>query len=39
MTPWEEAGQAVVDDWISEQEDNGRPGPAIYDRLQEILGN
>lgn len=39
MAPWEEAGQVVVDDWISDQEDEGRPGQAIYDRLQEILGN
>lgn len=39
LTPWHEAGQAVVDDWISTQEGNGLPGQAIYDRLQEILGN
>lgn len=39
MTPWEEAGQVVVDDWIDTQEANGLPGQAIYDRLQEILGN
>ena len=38
LTPWQEAGQAVVDGWISDQESNGLPGQAIYDRLQEILG-
>ena len=39
LTPWEEAGRAVVDEWISDQEENGIDGQAIYDRLQEILGN
>jgi TRAP-type C4-dicarboxylate transport system substrate-binding protein len=38
LGPWEDAAQTVVDDWISTQEEAGRPGQAMYDRLQEILG-
>jgi TRAP-type C4-dicarboxylate transport system substrate-binding protein len=38
LGPWEDAAQTVIDDWISTQEEAGRPGQTIYDRLQELLG-
>lgn len=39
LGPWEEAVQPVIDRWISAQEDAGLPGQAMYDRLQEIIGD
>lgn len=39
IEPWREAVQPVIDDWIAEREADGLPGQAIYDRLQEIVGN
>lgn len=39
LGPWREAVQPVIDDWIAEREADGQPGQAIYERLQEIVGN
>ena len=39
LEPWREAVQPVIDDWIADREADGLPGQAIYDRLQEIVGN
>jgi TRAP-type transport system periplasmic protein len=39
IEPWREAVQPVIEDWIAAREADGMPGQAIYDRLQEIVGN
>lgn len=34
---WRDAAEVVVEDWIAEQEAEGRPAREIYDRLLEIV--
>lgn len=36
---WREAAQPVIDDWIARREADGQPGQALFDRLQELVGN
>jgi TRAP-type transport system periplasmic protein len=36
---WQEAGEAVIADWIASAEEAGAPGQAMYDRLLELTGN
>jgi TRAP-type transport system periplasmic protein len=36
---WRDASQPVVDSWIEQREGEGQPGQAMFDRMQELVGN
>jgi TRAP-type transport system periplasmic protein len=36
---WRDAAQPVIDNWIQQREGERHPGQAMFDRMQELVGN